>query len=711
MDRQCFSSTQPLLKLIALVTLFSAENNSVANDKNTDLLPEMLEFENCEFCNQFTESYLRYYAGLSWLNGHYLKNHRELNYQEPFDFSFGFESQHWNNNLLLLFNIDYLNENNQELSFSFEKPGLYHFQLYQNARLWHTGNSQISLFTQHNGYNAALPDGWQPIASTDDLTSSTINFQNFEPSNELLRQGIRFDYSPTHPWKSGVKLSSDNYKSQQLHAGSILTASTFFPLQKDFTNDQLTAYLAYQTEKWQLKSSYHLSLLQNKYTTTFWENPFVSINNNYTEIPHSQLPDNKFHQISLSYVNQLTSSQRLHLNGAWGKGSQDDYFAQPFNPLQGYETALPQETANLKVNTSNIKINYSNRVKNNIKLNYRYLLDERQSKHYLLTEHLWSSSNTANDTEFNVIYPRVLDYKKQNHLFNLNWRINKMMYLSYKSKWKNYDQLKDSIKSDEAKHAFRLNIFPTENYDISLSAGRANREGSISRYYWSADTSFEERNILSRFHANKYNRVEWHINNNWLINHKSAVMIDYKNQWDRYPKSPYGIQSAKHSIAHIEYQHTLNNSTHSSFYIDRELSRSNQIGGIQDDTLPWSSEYRDYIVTFGINLSYQPNPSEWQYKLAILNSQFYGDQHTQSVLNEEPFPTIRREQTKIKFEPIYQLNPITTLNMLYQYERLNNRDWQQDLLVIDEVPKLIPPTLIAPNYNLHFFSIKVVITP
>ncbi|NVJ58764.1 MAG: MtrB/PioB family outer membrane beta-barrel protein [Gammaproteobacteria bacterium] len=701
-----YTSIQATTKFIVAISLIATLHDVYSNDEEKT----KLEFTNCEWCHQFSEAQINYFAGLSWLNGDYLQNNRELNYREPFDFLFGYDSRYWNDDLLSTLSIEYLNENNQSLYFSFQNPGKYKFKLYHNSLLWYFGDAQINLYTHYGGDIASLPAGWQPIESTNDLTASNTKFQDFESTTEWLRQGMSFDYTPNTNWRSGLELDSTHYKSQQLQAGSMLTTVTNFPLQRDFTNDQLTAYLAYQKDHWQFKTSYLLSLLKNQYVTTFWENPFITINNNYREIPFTQTPDNKFHQLTLSYVNQLTPSQRLQLNGAWGKGRQDDYLALPFDPILGYDNSLIFSNAHLNVSTSNIRVNYSNRLYRNLRLNYRYQTDNRKTKANQQIKELWSNANGSDYDNFNTIYARNFDYQKQSHQLNFNWRINRYLRLNSNNQWRDYKRVHDSISSEHLKHVVRLNVLAADNYDFSFSAGTSHRKGNINWYYWDASSPLDERNILSRFHANNFNRQEWRMNSNWFINKSNSLAFDYQKQYDRYPNVVEGIMRAKHATSYLGYHHGFNDSLTGSIFMSRELSLSTQLGGIDGETLPWQSQYQDEIVTTGLNLNYLPKSSEWRYKLSLLNGDFSGDQHTQSVLNEEPFPTIKRQQTKVKFEPIYQLNTITKLNMLYQYERLSNRDWQQDLLTIDEVPKLIPSTLIAPEYNLHFIAFTIIVT-
>ncbi len=677
-----------------------ATNSSTDEDNTTE--------SNCQPCEQYVTNHFNYAMGLAWLNAEQAYNHPELDYSPGFNIQGRLDLRYWQDKeTLTQLSWDYWDQDAQQIKFVHQKPGT--FRLLTEG-IWsgnHYDNKPSTYFQNISGWQISLPSNWVLLESTEGLAANLVTPQTIDSKIQRRRLLLQLDYQQPSDWQSGMNLSSQQVKSLRMTMASLLTSATSIPLISDYTTDSLSTYLTYQQTEWQLRGEYSIALFQNRFTATEWQNPFIGPAGYPLHLQYSQPPDNKFHQFSLLYAHRFDHRRSLSVTAAQGEGKQHDTHLL-FNDGSVFDSGASAGAQFAgQVKTRNIRSHFTQGFAWPMKLHYHFNLDERENQSTSMYYSTLADMDTITRWEqFTLLNRGSFDYRRAQHKLRYSWRIKPWLKLQTRHELENYKRQQKQIESDEKKHKFNIQVTPLSTFNASLQLGYVSRDGNFNDILVTLDPTLEQHSLLSRFHASQFDRRWQQLRLQFNPSLDSTLSWETRWQNDHYPNANQGVESAQHKTQHLDFTKMVSDNNSFGFFLSHEQSKATQLGGETSLNSAWQSHLHDHIVSLGAHWSFQPKDDRWQHRVTVLNSQFKGEQQTHTILNEAPFPLLKRQFFRLDLNSDFQINTRLKLKLMYRYERQNNRNWQDDLMTVDNVSRLLPATLLAPDYKIHLVILQ-----
>lgn len=602
------------------------------------------------------------------------------------------------------------------LSFSRDHPdswGLQFEQGVQGRYQWQFSIDQFpawssaafSPFLSTDANHLELPLDWVAAETTAEMALRQT--PDFSLKTRHQKAFLNFEYKQQDNWRTGFQIHRQQTQGAALLGASILTTSSLLPAPRQSTTNALDAYIAYIQTGWQLKMAYALSLFNNENTTLSWQNPFVEIMPGSGHGQMSLEPDNRFHQVTLSF-NYWFDRAQLSMSSGFGQGKQDDDFAPvTVNPLLIAESlseggTLSKDSLDGQVNTQNWRVRLTAQPGQDWRLttSYRFDLRDNKTRRSIYPQVVTDSFIAA--SRANTPY----DFQRQQGEVKLSWQPDPLFKIHAAVEQDNMQRRhQEKNKTGENTQWLEVVINPLRYFDVKVKVKGKNRDGHDPVVV--DPLSAEDGNIIQRFHTADLRRREIRAESGFYPLEWMSFALSFSQQKDDFTRTQYGLKAGENSIRSVDVSLTPEGDYAYFLFYSREKQHSLQTGLEDYSNIDWFANNQDLVATYGANLVYLHPEVAWQIKARLLLSDFAGDTQVALLGNEPAFPRLLRRLTRLELDASYPLNEKTALKLAYIGENYHSSDWQQDFSLLDKVPRLVSAGQTPPNYRIHLVALTL----
>ncbi len=232
-----------------------------------------------------------------------------------------------------------------------------------------------------------LPVGWQYPTSTAFPTGNMRNltprdqllFQNAELSTKRRRFDGGFSYFLDNEWELKSSMRHEEKNGTQTLGASIGPGlrGVILPQPISQSTDQINASMNFTGEKAYGSFAYYGSIFHNDYDSITFANAFQAGSRTNSPIGRmSTMPDNQFHQFTLSGGYNFSPDTKLVGSGGYGRNWQD----QSFLPYSTFSTATPVNgNLNGAVDFKSANVKLTHRATKDLNFAAAYKYDEREN--------------------------------------------------------------------------------------------------------------------------------------------------------------------------------------------------------------------------------------------------------------------------------------------------------------------------------------------
>jgi MtrB/PioB family decaheme-associated outer membrane protein len=245
-------------------------------------------------------------------------------------------------------------------------------------------NRNNSYTTPYNGAGGnvlTLPPNWvypNPANNMRALSLGDIaSFHSVQMGTKRRQIDGGFSYLFTPEWEAQASFRHENKDGTQTIGAPIVAArGVILPNPISQSTDQINASMKYTGTQGFGQFAYYGSLFHNDINGLNFQNPFAS--GAPTMGRMSTMPDNQFHQFSLTGGYNFSHDTKLVMNGAYARNWQNQSFL-PYSTLAGGGGTLPTGSLNGDVETKSVNLKLTHRVNKDLNLMSAYKYDERDN--------------------------------------------------------------------------------------------------------------------------------------------------------------------------------------------------------------------------------------------------------------------------------------------------------------------------------------------
>ena len=237
------------------------------------------------------------------------------------------------------------------------------------------------------GANLTLPGNWQYPANNNMRALSASDLADFHTvdmgtKRERIDGGFSYFFNPQ--WEAQASMRHEDKNGLQALGAPIMGANprqaAILPNPIDQSSDQINASMKFTGDKGFGQFAYYGSLFHNNINGVTFQNPFSA--GGVGSVPAfgrmSSMPDNQFHQFSLTGGYNFSSATKLVAHGSYARNWQNQAFL-PYNTSASGGGVLPTSNLNGDVETKAINLKLTHKVNKDLNFASAYKYDEREN--------------------------------------------------------------------------------------------------------------------------------------------------------------------------------------------------------------------------------------------------------------------------------------------------------------------------------------------
>jgi MtrB/PioB family decaheme-associated outer membrane protein len=226
---------------------------------------------------------------------------------------------------------------------------------------------------------------------------------------ERIDGGFSYFFNPQ--WEAQASMRHENKNGTQALGAPIVAArSVILPNPISQSTDQINASMKYTGDKGFSQFAYYGSLFHNNVDGVNFQNPFAPGQPAFGRM--SSMPDNQFHQFSLTGGYNFSPATKLVTNGSYARNWQSQDFL-PYNTSANGGGLLPASNLNGDVETKAANLKLTHRVSQDLNFAAGYKFDERENhthvNQYVFTDVDTQASNATVNFRSNTPYSKRIN--------------------------------------------------------------------------------------------------------------------------------------------------------------------------------------------------------------------------------------------------------------------------------------------------------------
>jgi MtrB/PioB family decaheme-associated outer membrane protein len=546
-----------------------------------------------------------------------------------------------------------------------------------------------------------LPSNWVPAGSTAGMTELNADLQDVDLETKRKRLGVGVSIIPAKKWETAVTVRHEVKDGQKATAGSFFFNAAQLVEPVDYVTDEVEASATYTTRKWQSKLAYYGSFFNNHNDSLKWQNAYNPIVPGQDTGQLALPPDNHFNQILMSSGYQLSERTRVNGDVALGRMEQnEDLLAATINP--NLSVALPESSANAKVNTMTADLKVDTAVSSKLRLNAAYRYNDRDNK---TPSKNWDW--VSNDA-FVAAARKNLPYSFTDNTVNLGgeYRIDKVTKVNAGYDFEQKDRTHQEVnRTKENTFWGKVGVRARDNIDFAFKAAHADR--SNSDYHSVNETQPPENPLMRKYNLADRQRDSASLNAGFIPHERISIGMSVDLAQDNYSNSELGLTKSRETSYNTDASVILTDVTSLHLFASWQRIKSEQAGSVTFSTPDWSAKNNDTFDSYGIGVKHQLIKDKLDVGADYVLSRSTGKVNVDNGTPGADFPDLKTDLDSVKLYGDYHLKKDLTLHAAYWYEHYNSKDWMLDGVNPDTIPNVISLGEDSPDYNVHAVMMSV----
>jgi MtrB/PioB family decaheme-associated outer membrane protein len=281
---------------------------------------------------------------------------------------------------------------NRSFTGEYKDQGKYKLDFGYDEIPMNLNNSFQTPYLGTGGADLILPGNWQYPTNNNMRTLPASDYSVFHTINmgtkrERIDGGFSYFFNPQ--WEAQASMRHENKNgTQPLGAPIVGVRAVILPNPISQSTDQINASMKYTGDKGYGQFAYYGSLFHNDINGVTFQNPFGAPIGNVPAFGRmSSMPDNQFHQFSLTGGYNFSPATKLVANGAYARNWQNQDFL-PYNTSVNGGGTLPTSNLNGDVETKAVNLKLTHKVNKDLNFASAYKYDERDN-HTPINEYIF----------------------------------------------------------------------------------------------------------------------------------------------------------------------------------------------------------------------------------------------------------------------------------------------------------------------------------
>ncbi len=570
------------------------------------------------------------------------------------------------------------------------KQGSYELRAKYQEIPRYLGNGTVTPYQGVGTDTLILPDDWANSMAPTRLKSK----------RKILGGGLTVKMGSN--WKVFADAERQKRSGTQAFGGATFPFNgAWFPAPLNNTTKLFNVGLQYADRRGQARLEYMGSKFDNDYQSVTWDNPFALGFGD--DVAQSALaPDNKFHQISLAGSFRFSSRVRLSGKVLTGKAKQNEPFL-PYSTNPKYDDlALPRDSLNGKLDTT--MYNLSGRL-------YIMLADRLD-----LTAK-YKKNKRKNKTPVDIYTPVLLDvfesdprtnrpysYDRSQLVVDLRYRPTYKIRLNAGYKWNDLKRTYQEVrKTTENSYWGQFQLTPWAWLDTRLKLEILDRDSGMHEQQGNYDRA--EHPLMRKYNMADRDRTRTTLEFGLTPLDRLAVNISYYTTRDDYNNSVIGLTDGKESSVNLDLNYAWSEKANFYGFVTKDRIKSTLSGAPRVTAVPWTSNTRDKILTWGAGVSGRIN-EKMTYGFDYIWSDSKGDILTDTGADDDPFPTLKTKLRNARVYLNYKLSERWGLGLDYYNEKYDTDDWYIDGLGPTDINSVLTMGDLSPDYSVNVLRLQ-----
>jgi MtrB/PioB family decaheme-associated outer membrane protein len=592
------------------------------------------------------------------------------------------------------------------------KQGRYDFYLTYDQLPYLIQDATLTPFSGQS--TLRLPANWVRADTTAGMTTLDTSLQPVSFETERRRLAVGGKFLPWKDWTMTLRYRSEEKNGRQSIGSPIgglliarfpfATTSSVIQMPIDSETRSIDASASYKAKKWRINVGYQGSFFDQKQESLTWQNPFDGPPGSGADAGRTALaPDNEFHQFHSTFAYQLTHRTRATARLAIGRMSQNARLL-PYSINPGFQSALPQATADGEVNTHNYQFKISSRPVRKLSLNASFIYTDRvdnskqSSYDYVVTDAAFSPTPRIN---------RIYDFSNATFDVNGSYRLDRAARISFGYKRKDTERTLQQIENSiEDSYWAAISYVPHTTLDFSLRYTVSDREGD--EFKLEPDTIPQQNPLIRKYNMADRERQAFTGTISYTPNAilGFGLTLDYAD--DDYTESQIGLTGSKSqsltadvSISPMQHLQVFAFASHQDY-------ESSQSGSRTFSTPTWIADTKDSFGTVGLALKYQPDGGRFSFNFDYMFSKSIGETGIESSLETSvPFPDLETQLNRVELYLNFEYSEKLSLRFGWLFEDYDSADWSRDGVAVSSIPTVLSLGEESFSYKIHVPAVSM----
>jgi MtrB/PioB family decaheme-associated outer membrane protein len=586
------------------------------------------------------------------------------------------------------------------------KQGLYDLYLTYDQLPYLIQDATVTPFSGQS--TLRLPANWVRSDTTTGMTELDASLQPVSLETERRRLAIGGKFLPWKHWTMTLRFRSEEKDGRQSTGSPIgglliaqfpfATTSSVIQMPIDSETRSIDASVSYKAKKWRINFGYQGSFFDQKQESLVWQNPFNDPPGSIAAEGRTALaPDNEFHQFHSTIAYQLTNKTRATARLAIGRMSQNAQLL-PYTINPGLQSALPQTTADLEVNTHNYQFKVSSRPVRKLSLNASFIYTDRvnsskqSSYDYVVTDAALSPTPRIN---------RTYDFSNGTFEVNGSYRFDRAARVSFGYKRKDIERTLQQIENSiEDSYWAAISYVPHTTMDLSLRYTDSDRAGD--EFKLEPDTIPQQNPLIRKYNMADRERQALTGSISYTPN---AVLgfglsLDYAD--DDYTESQIGLTGSNSQTVTADVSISPTQQLQVYAFASHQDYESSQSGSRTFSTPTWIADTKDSFGTAGLTLKYQPNERRFSFNFDYMFSKSIGETEVADIIETSaPFPDLETQLHRVELYFNYEYSEKLSWRFAWLFEDFDSADWGRDGVDVSSIPTVLSLGEESFSYKIH----------
>jgi MtrB/PioB family decaheme-associated outer membrane protein len=548
-----------------------------------------------------------------------------------------------------------------------------------------------------------LPADWVRAPSTQQMTQLDNSLQQVDIKRKWNVYTAGATFTPVSHWAFDVDYRRQDRDGRNIYAGSFFFNAAEFVAPVDDDTDELTASVAYNADRWQLKLSYIGSFYDNNNSSLTWDNAYSP------QVPGADTgqmalaPDNRANQLALAGSMLLPVNTTLSGQLSLGRMKQDDRLLPYTTNAQISTSALPRSRADGKVDTSNVDLRVTSTpvtdftVEGEFRYNGRDNDTPQDVYDYVVTD-LFVSPDPAE----NIAY----DFRRYDYKLNGEYRFMPQARLHAGVDYQRYYRSQQERKHTNTTRLWtRVKARPGRLADVDVELYTEKRGGSS---YEPITDVPDPQNPLMR----KYNMADR--KRNGMRAYAAAYATERANAGfeaeynkDDYDKSEIGLEDGKYVRLGLDGSYLVTRDVTAYGSVSWEKIKSKQANSQTFSDPDWFAKNDDKFYTATVGLRYPKIIGKLGADVEYTYARSNGKTENSTSGLQSDFPTLHTTLNQLKLGLDYPYSDELSLKFGYLYEKYDADDWALEGVDPATLPNLLSLGADPYHYSTQVFFIGV----